>query len=128
MPEAPAAMPVLSTTRTSAPLPRPFALSASARWYALLRPCTPAPITTYFTPLGSAIRCPCFAPSALSPPALIADAPHWSSSRPYWSSREAHSNQFFASVRNWFALVRHILCCGRSGKVPEDGCETAADG
>src|SRR5579872_1191350 len=47
MPEAPAATPVLSTIRMSAPLPLPRARSSRARWYPVLRPWTPAPTIRY---------------------------------------------------------------------------------
>src|SRR5919106_4495002 len=125
MPEAPAAMPVLSTTRTSAPLPRPFALSASARWYALLKPCTPAPITKYFTPVGSAIPAPLASRRARC--------------RDPRSDRIGYDRTILEHPRRSFKPIFRqrpkLVCIGtahtilsRSGKVPDHGCETAAHG
>ena len=56
MPEAPAAIAVLSTTRMSSPDPRPLAFSICARWKAVLRPWMPAPITAYLVLCGIAMR------------------------------------------------------------------------
>src|SRR5512134_3174935 len=46
-------MPVLSSTRTSAPDPRPLASSSFARCQDVERPWTPAPITTTFALVGN---------------------------------------------------------------------------
>src|SRR5215471_15771117 len=56
MPEAPAAMPVLSMTRMSLPLPLPLRRRFSARCQAELRPWMPAPMTTYFAWVGKAMK------------------------------------------------------------------------
>src|SRR5919108_1180841 len=58
MPEAPEAMPVLSRTRTSLPLPRPLLRRFSARCQAELRPWMPAPMTTYLAWVGNAMKPP----------------------------------------------------------------------
>ena len=56
MPDAPAPMPVLSSTRTSSPEPRPRASSSLARCHAVESPWTPAPITTNLALSGTVIR------------------------------------------------------------------------
>src|SRR5262250_644677 len=55
MPEAPAAIAVLSITRTSWPPPSPRRRRFSARCQAVLRPWMPAPMTTYLTCDGRAM-------------------------------------------------------------------------
>src|SRR5260221_7376304 len=55
MPEAPAAIAALSSTRTSWPPPRPRRRRFSARCQAVLRPWMPAPMTTYLTCDGRAM-------------------------------------------------------------------------
>src|ERR1700730_1262275 len=55
IPDAPAAMRVLSSTSTSRPLPRPLSRNAFARCQAVLRPWMPAPTTRYFVRVGKAM-------------------------------------------------------------------------
>src|SRR4249920_938781 len=69
MPEAPAPTPVLSRTSTSGSSPR--ARCSLARCQAVERPCTPAPMITYFAEAGrlilvSSVYCRCGNPIAIS--------------------------------------------------------------
>src|SRR5215468_11544109 len=56
MPEAPEAIPDLSRTRTSAPLPRPDRRRDSARCQAVESPWMPAPTIRYLLAVGKAIE------------------------------------------------------------------------
>src|SRR6476659_1637427 len=57
MPDAPAPGCDFSNTTTSDPDPAPRSRSSDARWYAVERPCIPAPTTTYAACRGTDIYC-----------------------------------------------------------------------